>query len=258
MSLTHRSEAVTQPLHSAPAAPKYLSRTWLTVLVFAIAMAWVESAVVFYLRRMINRIEPYQLNPLPLAGGIGMAEMIREGATLVMLFMVGVMAGWNWRTRIAFSAIAFGIWDIFYYIFLRALCGWPRSILDWDILFLIPLPWWGPVLAPVSIAALMIFWGTLVTKQEREGFSSRCSWWVWLVCAAGMVLALGIFMADAARVAGQGQGALRNLLPARFAWTSFGIAWVMMSLPAVDLLWRNRSFKLVSGGGASGLDICKT
>ena len=87
---------------------------WLTVAAFAIAMAWVESAVVFYLRTMINRIEPYQPTPLPVAGGIGLAEAVRELATLVMLLMVGCLAGRNARTRLAYALVAFGVWDIFY------------------------------------------------------------------------------------------------------------------------------------------------
>jgi len=44
-------------------------------------------------------------------------------------------------------------------VFLRKLCVGSHSLLDWDILFLLPLPWWGPVLAPVLIALLMIVWG---------------------------------------------------------------------------------------------------
>ena len=42
--------------------------------------------------------------------------------------------------------MAFGIWDIFYYVFLKIIYDWPKSLFDWDILFLIPLPWWGPVI----------------------------------------------------------------------------------------------------------------
>src|SRR5207302_834471 len=101
---------------------------WFTVVTYAIAMAWVESAVVFYLRTMLNRIIPHQEHPLPLIGGLGPAELIREVATLVMLLTVGILAGRNWRSRLGYSAIAFGVWDIFYYVFLRFLCNWPGSI----------------------------------------------------------------------------------------------------------------------------------
>src|SRR6266853_4816000 len=141
-------------------------RRWLIVAVFAAAMAWVESAVVFYLRTMIDRIEPYQQNPLPMIGGLGPAELVREAATMIMLLTVGILAGRNWRSRLGYSAIAFGTWDIFYYVFLKVMCGWPHSLLDWDILFLLPLPFWGPVLALMSIALLMLLWGTLASTCE--------------------------------------------------------------------------------------------
>ena len=50
------------------------SRWWL-VVIYAAAMAWVESAVVFYLRSMIDRIEPYQPDPLPVIGGFAAVEL---------------------------------------------------------------------------------------------------------------------------------------------------------------------------------------
>src|SRR5687767_1883921 len=129
---------------------------WAIVMAFAIAMAWVESASVFYIRTLVDRIEPYQANPLPIDGALGWIELWREAATLVMLATLGMLAGRTWRGRAGYAAIAFGAWDIFYYVFLRLMTGWPNTLLDWDILFLLPLPWWGPVLAPVSTALVMI------------------------------------------------------------------------------------------------------
>src|ERR1041385_3826216 len=194
---------------------------WCIVVVFAIAMAWVESAVVFYLRTMIDRIEPYQEHPLPLIGGLGPAELVREMATLVMLLTVGILAGRNWRSRLGYSAIAFGVWDIFYYVFLKAMCGWPRSVFDWDILFLIPLPWWGPVIAPVSIALLMILWGTMVSTWNVQPANGQSEWKAWALNFAGVALALYVFMSDSIRVAEGGVNALRNVLPQTFNWPLF-------------------------------------
>ena len=146
-------------------------RRWWTVVVFAVAMAWVEAATVYYLRTLTDRIVPYQANPLPIRGVMGQVELVREAATLVMLFTVGMLAGRTWHKRLGYTAIAFGVWDIFYYVFLRLICDWPKSVFDWDILFLLPLPWWGPVLAPVCIALLMIVWGTLC--QPVHGSPTR-------------------------------------------------------------------------------------
>jgi hypothetical protein len=207
---------------------------WVVVVVFAVAMAWVESAVVFYLRTMIDRIEPYQPNPLPVIGKLGPAELVREAATLVMLLTVGMLAGRTWRSRLGYAAIAFGVWDIFYYLFLRKMCGWPHSLLDWDILFLLPLPWWGPVLAPVLISLLMIAWGTLTCKVEGMQSSWRSDVAAWGMNLVGIGLALYVFMVDTLRVADQGVEVLRNVLPTTFNWPLFGMALLLMAAPVVQ------------------------
>jgi hypothetical protein len=217
---------------------------WWSVTVFAIAMAWVEAAVVYYLRTMVNRIEPYQSNPLPLVGGLGPVELAREFATLVMLFTVGWLAGRDWRARLGYSAVAFGVWDICYYLFLKVMCGWPNSLLDWDILFLLPLPWWGPVIAPVSIAILMILWGTLASLFERKPSPQLSNWRVWVLNFIGIALALCVFMADAIHVADQGAEVIRNVLPTRFNWLWFCVALVLMAAPVMRLaceLWKRRA-----------------
>jgi hypothetical protein len=222
------------------ANPQCLSR-WLIVCLFAIAMAWVEAAVVFDLRTMVDRIQPYQPNPLPLVGKLGPVELVREFATLVMLFTVGVLAGRTARTRWGYALVAFGIWDIFYYVFLKVMCGWPQSLLDWDILFLLPLPWWGPVLAPMLIAALMIAWGTLATLFEPKPVSKVSNATLWSICLTGVLLALYVFMTDALRVAGQGVEVIRNVLPTGFNWLLFLPALAMMAAPVVALLSPRRT-----------------
>ena len=205
------------------------------VFFYAAAMAWVEAAVVFYLRTMVDRINPYQEMPLPLVGNLGGAELVREAATMIMLLAVGWLAGSNPRTRIAYSVMAFGVWDILYYVFLKVMCGWPSSLLDWDILFLIPLPWWGPVIAPVSIAALMIIWGGMVVFAQDEAFV-RVSGAAWMSCWAGILLALYAFMQDALRAAGADTNALRRLLPTQFNWPVFLVSLLLMSLPIIEML----------------------
>jgi hypothetical protein len=214
---------------------------WFVVCLFAIAMAWVEGAVVFDLRTMVDRIQPYQSNPLPLVGKLGPVELVRELATLVMLFTVGMLAGRTTRMRWGYFLVAFGIWDIFYYVFLKVMCGWPHSLLDWDILFLLPLPWWGPVLAPMLIAALMIVWGTLATQFEPQPLSKVANATLWSICLAGVMLALYVFMTDALRVAGQGVEVIRNVLPTEFNWPLFLPALAMMAAPVVALLWPRRA-----------------
>lgn len=225
-------ETTTPPPDAVPASER---QRWGVVVLYAIAMAWVESAVVLYLRTLVDRLDPYQPRPLPVADHLGGAELVRELATLVMLGTVGWLAGRTWRSRLAYAVVAFGVWDLFYYVFLRPLTGWPRSLLDWDILFLLPLPWWGPVSAPVLIAVLMVIGGSLVVfhdSAERPFWPSRSMFWVNI---AGAFLALYVFMADALRVAGEGAEALRDLLPVRFNWPLYWVAWLMMAAPVVEL-----------------------
>ena len=213
-------------------------RRWCVVAAYALAMGWVEAAVVYYLRTMVNRIEPYQPNPLPLMGGFERAELIREAATLVMLLAVGILAGKTWLTRIGFAALAFGIWDISYYVFLKVLCGWPHSLFNWDILFLLPLPWWGPVLAPVLISLLMIAWGTLACLEVPNTRATRAQLLVWSSNFCGIVLCLWIFMQDSLVAARGGADAVRQMLPHRFDWSSFCVALLLMSAPVVLALRR--------------------
>ena len=203
---------------------------WAIVVTFAIAMAWVEAASVFYIRTVVDRIVPYQADPLPINGALGYVELWREAATLVMIATLGMLAGRTWRRRTGYAALAFGIWDISYYVFLRVISGWPRTLLDWDILFLLPLPWWGPVLAPVSIALLIILWGTLATQLDDGANEAR---WPWALGSIGIVVALAVFTVDAWLALPHGRDAVLRVLPDDFNWPLFSVALLLMASPAL-------------------------
>jgi len=135
------------------------------VILFAIAMGFLESVVVIYLRT-IYYPEGFAF-PLKLIGQkIALTEILREAATLVMLIFISMIATKKWVERFAFFLLAFAVWDVFYYIFLKLLLNWPLSWFTWDILFLIPFLWAGPVAAPVInsitmiMLAILIFWST--------------------------------------------------------------------------------------------------
>ena len=229
-------------------------RLWLVVVLFAVAMAWVEAASVYYIRIVVDRIVPYQPNPLPVDGVLGAVELVREASTLVMLLAVGILAGGTWQQRLGYTAIAFGAWDILYYVFLRVMSGWPTSLLDWDVLFLLPLPWWGPVVAPMSIALLMIVWGTLAT-QSPERAQAGPSTSMWALNGIGIVLALYVFMADAIHTLPQGVEATRRVLPIVFNWQLFAVALALMAAPAVGIVWRWRTGRSISDPSMSATPI---
>ena len=158
-------------------------------------MAYVESAVVVYLRAIYypqGFSFPIVIIPDSMAG----IEVGREAATLIMLVGVSMLAGTDRWERFLFFCTAFGIWDILYYVWLRLFIGWPQSLLTWDILFLIPVPWVGPVLAPVIVSAGLIAGGVwllwLKSRRALLGFSHT----LWTLAVAGGLVVLASFMID--------------------------------------------------------------
>lgn len=171
-----------------------LSKTVLTVCLFGIAMAALESAVVIYLRALYY---PGQFTvALKLIDDhILRVEILREIATLIMLCSVGYLAGRNSRERLAYFLLSFAVWDIFYYIWLKVLIDWPASVLEWDILFLIPFTWLGPVLAPLICSVTMIALASVLLLRH-EGLPP----YSWSLLAAGSAFILYTFMEDYAGI----------------------------------------------------------
>jgi len=150
----------------------------MVVTAFSVAMGYLESAVVVYLREIYY---PAGFDfPVQIADPqIGLTEILREAATLVMLAAVGMVAGRNGMERFGWFLYSFAVWDIFYYVFLKLLLGWPPSLLTWDLLFLIPLIWAGPVVAPVINSLSMILLGIILvwfTDLKGRAFISPPAW----------------------------------------------------------------------------------
>ena len=86
-----------------------------------------------------------------------------------MLLAVGFLAGRTWWQRFAYWLLAFGVGDIFYYAWLRVLLGWPSSLGDRDLLFLLPDEWWAPVWQPVlGLGRSFIAVATIVLAKTRR------------------------------------------------------------------------------------------
>ncbi len=165
------------------------------VAVFSLAFAFVESSVVIYLRALYypdGFVFPLKVMP----AGYLRVEIAREAATIIMLGATGIIAGWKPWQRFGYFLFAFGVWDIAFYAWLLVTIGWPSSLLDWDILFLIPLPWIGPVIAPVAVAALMVTIGALLVLRSAGEKYFRPRALSWAAGAAGTLCLLYSFMAD--------------------------------------------------------------
>jgi hypothetical protein len=165
-----------------------------TVILFAIAMAYCESAVVVYLRSwLLPNSGQWSLDAFPRS--VMLTEMWREAATLVMLIATALVAGRDRWDRVGYFLIGFGVWDIFYYVWLKALINWPESFLTPDILFLIPKPWLGYVIEPCAVSALMIISGIAVTRRRDKGLPFVPPWLSWLFVVVGSVAFYAIFTA---------------------------------------------------------------
>jgi hypothetical protein len=147
-------------------------RTFAWIVAFGVAMGFLEAAVVVYLRLLYY---PAGFDfPLVLLPAITVfVELGREAATIVMLWAVAALAGRNGAQRFAWFAILFGTWDIVYYVALKAVLDWPASLLTWDVLFLIPLVWTGPVLAPVIVSLGLLFGGWRLLERDARGLPLR-------------------------------------------------------------------------------------
>jgi hypothetical protein len=170
-------------------------KTIIWVSLFAIAMGFLESSVVIYLRELFYELGfEFPLQPIPVH--IARVEFFRELATLIMLIAAGIIAGRTRLERFAYFILAFALWDLFYYLFLYVCIGWPQSLNTWDILFLIPVPWVGPVWAPCLLCLLMIAGALYFIYQVEKG--SKCSvsitqWWLMI---SGAFVCIVSFMWD--------------------------------------------------------------
>lgn len=190
---------------------------WLAI--YAVAMAYVESAVVVYLRG-IYYPEGFSFPIVIIPDRMALVEIGREAATVVMLAGVSLLAGADRWERFLFFCMAFGIWDIFYYVWLKIFLGWPPSLTTWDILFLIPVAWVGPVLAPVLISLSMIAGSAWLLRLKGRGVRLGFPRGLWALACAGGVVVLVSFMIDH-RAAFEAGG------PTPFRWGLFSCGLAM-------------------------------
>jgi len=170
------------------------NKIWIVTL-FAIAMALLESAVVIYLREILYP-GGFRFPLVPMHPHLVLTEILRETATMVMLVCIGLLAGQRFSEKFAWFIYSFAIWDIFYYVFLWLLLGWPESLMTWDVLFLIPATWTGPVVTPLILSMVMIIFAWFILSAAEKGKDTRIAPIEWLALLAGSGIVIVAFMTD--------------------------------------------------------------
>jgi hypothetical protein len=165
------------------------------LLLFGAAMGLMEAIIVIYLRE-IYYPSGFNFPLVEITPRIFVAELVRELCTIVMLFSISAIAGKTRLHKFSFFLFSFAVWDIFYYVGLKAFINWPSSLFTWDILFLLPVTWLGPLLAPLICSVSMIFLSVVLLHfQERmDGF--RLTRIEWLSVILGAVLIFVAFIWD--------------------------------------------------------------
>ena len=158
--------------------PQLTRHQLLTSAIFALSFGLVEGAVAIYLGAAVGLLPGYA-GTLPdvarlsadlhgqeirhlsnLAPSLLTVEVFREAATILMLLSVAILAGQKRGERLAIFLWIFALWDIGYYVALRATVRWPYSPTRPDVLFFIPVPWtsqvWFPILISILTAAAIL------------------------------------------------------------------------------------------------------
>ncbi|MEW6067905.1 MAG: hypothetical protein AB1610_06410 [Nitrospirota bacterium] len=173
----------------------FLKRRLSFLVIFSVAMGFLEAVVVVYLRQLYYP-DGFAF-PLKIIALEGLSiEYLREISTIVMLLSVSVVAGRNLYERLAYFLFCFGVWDIFYYIWLKVLLNWPPSLLTWDILFLIPVAWSGPVLAPIICSVTIIMLAGSIMFFQRKGYAVKISLLEWALLGSSAVIIFSTFIFD--------------------------------------------------------------
>jgi hypothetical protein len=201
------------------------------VLVFAAAMAYLEGAVVVYLEAALGSHvgDIFPLRPAGDLGNLIAIEAGREAATLVIIGAVGILVGRTRLERLAWSAVVFGVWDIGYYAWLFVFSGWPPSLHTFDLLFLLPVPWAGPVWSPIAVSAALIAVGLAAASTERSGRSLVANRLHWAVGIGGGLIVVLSYTLDAPRLIDGG-------LPGPYPWPLFAAGMLLALAAAVDVL----------------------
>jgi len=190
---------------------------WL--MVWGIAFGYVEASVVVYLRELYYP-EGFAFPAVIIPDHIMLTEVLREAATLLIMWATVCLVYKRLQSRIAAFVILFGVWDVFYYIFLKLILNWPESLGTWDILFLIPAPWLGPVWAPVLVSIGFIYAGTItLIRNHQNHFLHFSRGFILLEIFAALLIIISFMI--------PGSSVVEQNLPNHFPWYLFLAGFLM-------------------------------
>jgi len=165
------------------------------ISLLAVAMAFLETSVVVYLRALYYP-HGFEFPVIAMSPLLSVTELLREFATMIMLVSMGYLAGRNGWQRFAWFLYSFAVWDIFYYVFLKLLLNWPASWFTFDLLFLLPLIWTGPVLAPLLVSLTMILMAFAIFYADRVRGQLIIRWPERMLVLAGALMIFFSFIQD--------------------------------------------------------------
>ena len=230
-------------------------KTFIILTIFAIAMGFLEAIVVVYLRE-IYYPQGFEFPLNTFSSKMLSVEWIREISTIIMLVTIGIIAGKNFLQKFSFFLYTFAIWDIFYYVALKLILNWPPSLLTWDILFLIPVPWVGPVLAPIMCSLTMILLGGSIVFLQEKGYIVKMKAPDWVLLFSGAFIIFCSFIWDYFRIIVQEgllssfwklannahlQEIISQYKPTYYNWWLFTIGEILILLALILIFRRSKS-----------------
>jgi len=190
--------------------------SWL--LVWGIAFAYIEASVVVYLRELYYP-KGFAFPVVIADTRLIVVELFRELATLLIMWATVQLSYQRLQSQIAAYMVLFGIWDIFYYLFLKLVLDWPDAFDTWDILFLIPMPWVGPVWAPVVVSLGLIYAGvSILLRNASNIYMQFPRGFVWLELLAGAVIILSFLI--------PGYAVIEQGVPVSFPYYLFWLGFI--------------------------------
>jgi hypothetical protein len=216
---------------------------------YGIGMALLEAVVVVYLRKLYYP-QGFSFPLSTMEWNIYLTEILREAGTLLMLVCVSALAAENFSTWLAFFLFNFAIWDIFYYVWLKVLLNWPASLMEWDILFLIPITWDGPILAPLLCTLAMLALAGIILIFHGRGVNVKLKARDWMLLWGGALLVFisfiwnytsfmlrGGFFSERKRLGSNPafHQAVAAFIPSSFQWPLFLVGYGLI-LTAILLL----------------------